>query len=34
MSEKILKLYTDPKNPGSFTGLDGFLKNNKKIKKK
>ena len=34
MSEKILKLYTDPKNPGSFSGLSGFLKNNKKVKEK
>ena len=26
---KILDKYYDPKNPGSFSGLSGFLKNNK-----
>lgn len=32
MENKILKSYTDIKNPGSFSGLSGFLKNNKKQK--
>jgi len=31
MSE-ILKAYTDPANPGSFSGLTGFVKNNKQFK--
>lgn len=31
---KILKKYTNPSNPGSFSGLSGFLKNNKKLDKK
>jgi hypothetical protein len=26
---KILDIYYNPKNPGSFSGLSGFLKNNK-----
>jgi hypothetical protein len=28
----ILKKYTDIKNPGSFSGISGFLKNNPKLK--
>jgi hypothetical protein len=31
MKSQVLSEYTDPKNPGSFSGLSGFLKNNKKI---
>ena len=30
--EKIVKFYTDPEQPGSFSGLTGFLKNNKVFK--
>lgn len=32
MSEKILKEYTNYSNPGSFSGITGFIKNNKKLK--
>lgn len=32
--DKILNTYTDIANPGSFSGLSGFVKNNKKFKKK
>lgn len=32
--DKILINYTNPKNPGSLSGLSGFLKNNPKIKRK
>ena len=32
-SQNIIDSYTNIKNPGSFSGLSGFLKNNKKIKK-
>jgi len=32
--EKIKKLYTTPSRPGAFSGLSGFLKANKNIKKK
>jgi hypothetical protein len=31
--EKIRKLYTNPSKPGSFSGLSGFLKANKTLKK-
>lgn len=34
MSKQILNKYTDIKNPGSFSGLSGFIKNNKKLKVK
>jgi hypothetical protein len=34
MDEKILEKYTNPANPGSFLGINGFLKNNKLISKK
>jgi hypothetical protein len=34
MKGHVLSEYTNPKNPGSFSGLSGFLKNNKNIKKK
>jgi hypothetical protein len=30
---KILKKYIDPAQPGSFSGLSGFLKNNSKLDK-
>ena len=30
---KIKKLYTDPSRPGSFSGLSGFLRANKNLKK-
>ena len=33
MSKEIIDKYTDIKNPGSFSGLSGFNKNNKKLKK-
>ena len=29
--DKIEKKYTDVSNPGSFSGLSGFLKNNKEL---
>jgi len=32
--DKIIEKYTDIKQPGSFSGLSGFLKNNKKLKLK
>ena len=31
-SNKIYKKYTNPSNPGSFSGISGFLKNNKEFK--
>ena len=31
--KNIEKLYTDPSNPGSFSGIDGFLRANKNIKR-
>ena len=31
--EKILQKYLDPAQPGSFSGLSGFLKNNSKLDK-
>ena len=31
--EKVVEAYTDPEQPGSFSGISGFLKNNKKLKK-
>ena len=31
---KIIDKYTDPANPGSFSGLSGFLNNNKSLNKK
>jgi hypothetical protein len=31
---EIFNSYTDPSNPGAFSGLSGFLKNNKKYAKK
>jgi hypothetical protein len=30
----IEKLYTKPSNPGSFSGISGFLRANKNVKKK
>ena len=32
-SNKVVKKYTNPSLPGSFSGLSGFLKNNKDFKK-
>ena len=32
MDQKIFDKYTDIRNPGSFSGLSGFVKNNKKFK--
>ena len=29
---EIIEKYTDPANPGSFSGLSGFKKNNKQFK--
>ena len=31
--KNIEKSYTDPSNPGSFSGIDGFLRANKIIKR-
>ena len=31
--KNIEELYTDPSNPGSFSGIDGFLRANKNIKR-
>lgn len=33
MKSKILKLYTNPKHPGAFSSLNGFLVNNPNLKK-
>ena len=30
---KVLELYSKPSNPGAFSGLSGFIKNNKDINK-
>ena len=32
MDEKVIQKYTDPSNPGAFSGLSGFKKNNKNLK--
>ena len=34
MDEKIVEKYTTIKNPGSFSGISSFFKNNKKFKLK